>query len=127
MTYDLVVTCLENQNLPPNLRTAFSELLLRLYVDIEPFENQNFLNLTRVWSDLGSKEISSYGSSGEGSREAIIKNNQNFNRLKSFVIDHMIQHSSQVISDMKTNSLTLSVSCSLFSLLFHSFSLLFRL
>ena len=37
MTYDLILTAITNDNLPAHLRTAFSELLLCLCIDINPF------------------------------------------------------------------------------------------
>ena len=111
MTYDLVFLCVSNSNLPPELRTAFTELLLHLYIDVEPFEKQTFVNFTRVWSDLGKKALTSK----KGAYELTVKNS-NFELLKTFIFDYLTEQRIQVVSKTSFNSLSLSV-CLSFSLL----------
>lgn len=47
-TKDLIIMWMKNESLPPNLRSAFCRLLLRLYIDSDPYNPFTPLELTRV-------------------------------------------------------------------------------
>lgn len=113
MTYELVFTVIQNRNLPAHLRTAFCELLLVLYVDVNPHEQQPLVNLTRVWSDLeksaigpGSRAASNSGGSG---RARLQEQAAQFEGLKAFIKQHLRRNHMQIVDDISTNSLTLSI------------------
>ncbi len=48
MTYDLVLRCMMNPDLPFTLRASFCQLMQNLYVDVEPNKAVSLINYTRV-------------------------------------------------------------------------------
>ena len=111
MTYDLILAAMTNDNLPAHLRTAFSELLLNLCVDVNPYESKSFINYTRVWNDLQRKPLIT-------DSEKDIYSCNKFDDLKKFITRYLIEHKVQVLCDKATNSFILS----LLEILKHLFS-----
>jgi len=106
MTYELVLTCLKNEHLPALLRTAFCQLYLNLFVDINPYEKVNFINYTRVWLNLDRKALTV---SQRGKSVYDYTATHRFDALKQFIKQYLREHRVQDIQDSETNSLTLSI------------------
>ncbi|CAH8853343.1 unnamed protein product [Trichobilharzia szidati] len=52
---DLLLKCIRNERLRPDLRASFTRLLLNLHVDRDPQELNQPIQYARLWSSLGTK------------------------------------------------------------------------
>ncbi|KAL9643554.1 hypothetical protein ABK040_010167 [Willaertia magna] len=71
-SYELLFTCIKDKNLTYELRSSFCNLLLNCYLDIDPYESNPNVNLTRKWTEF----------------EKMKKNDdKRFKDLRNFLID----------------------------------------
>ncbi len=144
MTYDLVLRCMMNPDLPFTLRASFCQLMQNLYVDVEPNKAVSLINytrvslksqkkpvsiqildeisvlilfclLTQVWSDLNKKPMLN------ASTDAFCKSaRSNFSELCTFISYYVADNNVQSVVDVAHNKLTLSVSISASVNMLHS-------
>ena len=100
--YEIACACVKARNLPSQLRGAFCDILLHAFVDIAPHSEINYINLTRVWSDLTSK-------SSQPHVNFDINSNYDYSIIKRFVMQYIKANTVQVVNNADENALTLTV------------------
>ena len=115
MKYDLLLISIKNHHLPNNLRTAFAELLLVLYIDIHPFEICNFTTYTRIWShvltDFHGHPPSIHHEAGHSPliTPSPSPSMHLFDELIEFIKEFIISNQVQIIDDQTLNLFILSL------------------
>lgn len=100
LSYNLVLTAIKCNPLPPHLRASFCYLMLNLYVRNKPQKPINFVNYTRLWIDLRAGASLSVGREG---------GEYDFGQLKQFIFAFLAENTVQIIAHWSANKLTLSV------------------
>lgn len=100
-SFDLVLTILRMEKLPPLFLSNMIRLLTNLYVDCDPYQPVLAIKLTRKWDEVQSNP-KEYNLEAKGLE-------QSFTQLKALILEYLNVQQSLNANEFDKNQLTCSV------------------